>query len=118
MTGDRARRLHLPTQTYVDISNVVNWFFIVIYVGETFAKLFAFGVVSWREDDDDESFMKLRSRWRSLTSPYFRDAWNSFDFTVVAFSVIDKMGIIDFPVLKLLRVLRSCASCGVSRPCR
>ena len=60
MTGDRARRLHLPTQTYVDISNVVNWFFIVIYVGETFAKLFAFGVVAWREDDDDESFMKLR----------------------------------------------------------
>ena len=31
------------SQTYVDISNVVNWFFIVIYVGETFAKLFAFG---------------------------------------------------------------------------
>jgi len=34
-------------QIYLDISEVVGWFFIIIYVVETAAKLFAYGVISW-----------------------------------------------------------------------
>jgi hypothetical protein len=37
---------------------------------------------------------------------YFRDAWSTFDFVVVAMSVIDIIGIINQPFVKLLRVLR------------
>lgn len=126
---------HEPhTQLYADIAFVVGWFFIVIYVGETFAKLFAYGVIEWKEDEDKtklENTLKedrevfsciellgegilpgklgdLQIWWKTqkITSPYFRDPWNSFDFTVVAFSVLDTLGLISFPVLKLLRVFR------------
>ena len=113
---------HEPhVQLYLDIANVVGWFFITIYVTETFAKLYVFQPLSivvkpegdWIEEDRELKekgglFITQRLQWKntSIRSPYFEDAWNSFDFVVVAFSVLDSIGVIDFAVLKLLRVLR------------
>ena len=58
-------------------------------------------MISWSEEDT--SCLKTKS----LTSPYFRDAWNSFDFFVVFMSVLDLLRLINQPVFKLLRVLRT-----------
>ena len=114
---------HEPhVQLYLDIALIVGWFFIIIYVSETFAKLYVFQPLSitfieekeWNDDDKAEMkekggmFTAYRLKWRytRIRSPYFSDAWNTFDFVVVFFSVLDQLKLINFPVLKLLRVLR------------
>ena len=112
---------HEPhVQLYLDIAYIVGWFFIIIYVSETLAKLYVFQPLSikiddekeWNEDDKAEKgkgmFAAYRVLWchTHIRSPYFSDAWNTFDFVVVFFSVLDQLGAINFPVLKLLRVLR------------
>ena len=90
-----------PDRLWLTISDYVGWCFLTIYVVETIAKIIAFGVISWSEEDT--SCMKSKS----LTSPYFRDPWSSFDFFVVLMSVLDSAGLINQPVFKLLRVLRT-----------
>ena len=41
-----------------------------------------------------------------LLQPYFKDAWNTFDFITVAGSIIDATGIVEVGFLRLFRAAR------------
>ena len=96
---------HYPApHIYNEVKVYIDNFFIIVYLLETIAKLFSFGVIDWERFPDTPQG-KLR-----IWSPYFSDSWNSFDFLVVLMSVVDgyflpKDGP-DLSVFKLLRVLR------------
>ena len=42
----------------------------------------------------------------SILQPYFKDAWNTFDFITVAGSIIDATGIVEVGFLRLFRAAR------------
>ena len=42
----------------------------------------------------------------SSLQPYFKDAWNTFDFITVAGSIIDATGIVEVGFLRLFRAAR------------
>lgn len=111
---------HEPSQAdYEFIQSIGDYIFIIIYVAETAAKLFAYGVISWyyvdgdsvAEGEDDGGLPAARQngclpKMPKFFSPYFGDPWNAFDFVVVALSLVDIFVSIDLAVFKLLRVLR------------
>ena len=41
-----------------------------------------------------------------ILQPYFKDAWNTFDFITVAGSIIDATGIVEVGFLRLFRAAR------------
>ena len=41
-----------------------------------------------------------------VPQPYFKDAWNTFDFITVAGSIIDATGIVEVGFLRLFRAAR------------
>ena len=42
----------------------------------------------------------------SFVQPYFKDAWNTFDFITVAGSIIDATGMVEVGFLRLFRAAR------------
>lgn len=98
-----------PEELYESIQVVGDYIFISIYVVETVAKLYSYGIISWYyvatvlEPGAPKSIMPNLPHF---FSPYFGDLWNSFDFSVVLLSLVDMFSSADLPIFKLLRVMR------------
>jgi hypothetical protein len=112
---------HEPLEPdYKLVQQIMDYIFISIYVTETVLKLFSYGVISWYWDPEEAApadpipgMPALPAKEKSIFpklphfySPYFGDAWNSFDFVVVALSLADLVVTVDLAVFKLLRVMR------------
>lgn len=98
---------------YHELKAVVDLSFVYIYMVETVAKIYSFGVIGWQVDTDPtirhgDNWILKKLKIKDVKSPYFGDPWCMFDFFVVALSVImtfSDLGDVLAP-LKLLRVLR------------
>jgi hypothetical protein len=101
---------HEPAEElYENIQMVGDYIFISIYVLETIAKLYSYGIISWywkADSDDEEETRRILPKIPTFYSPYFGDVWNAFDFSVVVLSLVDMFSDADLPIFKLLRVLR------------
>ena len=105
---------HWPAEHWYHVLKYfVDITFVYVYLVETIAKMYSFGVIGWQEDSEttirpgDNAILK-KLKIKNLRSPYFGDPWCMFDFFVVMLSCL--MTWFELPPalapLKLLRVLR------------
>ena len=98
---------------YHELKGHVNITFVYVYMIETVAKIYSFGVIGWQDDPDPtirhgDNWILKKLKIKDVKSPYFGDPWCMFDFFVVGLSVLmtfSDLGDVLAP-LKLLRVLR------------
>ena len=74
---------HDPEETlYIDLSFYVGWVFIVIYVGETGAKIIAYGVldIQFREETEEDAKKNSDTENRPSLINTIKDKWSRCAF--------------------------------------
>ena len=85
---------------FSDVLADLNLIFTAMFTVECVLKISSFGPKVRNQ--------KKRDFYRNLVylQPYFKDAWNTFDFITVAGSIIDATGIVEVGFLRLFRAAR------------
>ena len=89
---------------FSDVLADLNLIFTAMFTVECVLKISSFGpkvtLILLTLIDDVDSMVSF------YFQPYFKDAWNTFDFITVAGSIIDATGIVEVGFLRLFRAAR------------
>ena len=88
---------------FSDVLADLNLIFTAMFTVECVLKISSFGPKVFYQEN---LFDGLHYSPCFILQPYFKDAWNTFDFITVAGSIIDATGIVEVGFLRLFRAAR------------